>query len=107
MRRGRQIRNRRGNAVLESYVVRETKKAAKLAGFHHKKVKYVGSNGAPDDWFFGFGGELVIIEFKAPGKSPEDHQLAEISRLRRRGFTVYVVDSAEVGIEIFRARPQW
>lgn len=106
--RFRQIRNRRKHGdVLEARVVRKTKEAAKAAGFEHRKMTYASRNGAPDDWFFGFDGLLIIIEFKAPGKEPEDHQVREIKRLRNRGFNVYVIDNEIDGMALFRGLSQW
>lgn len=91
----------------EGYVVRQTKKAAKAAGYIHRKINYANRNGAPDDWFFGFDGDLIIIEFKATDKTPEPHQEIEIKELRKRGFKVYVIDSAEAGKGLFEGRNQW
>lgn len=106
--RFRQIRNRRKHDdALEARVVRKTKEAAKACGFEHRKMTYAGRNGAPDDWFFGFGGLLIIVEFKAPGKQPEAHQASEIGRLRNRGFNVYVIDNESDGIALFRGLSQW
>ena len=93
--------------ALEEQVVKETKKAAKKAGFEHRKVKYVNRNGACDDWFFGYDAVLIIIEFKAPGKEPDPHQWAEIRRLRRRGFVVHVIDTVEAGRALFAGLAQW
>ena len=108
MRRFRQIRNRRKHeTILEAKVVNETKKAAKAAGFEHRKVVYVGRNGCPDDFFFGFDGQFIIIEFKAPGKEPEPHQAREIRMLRKRGFKVYVIDSVEAGTALFESLRQF
>lgn len=108
MRRFRQIRNRRKHeTILEAKVVNETKKAAKAAGFEHRKVVYVGRNGCPDDFFFGFDGQLIIIEFKAPGKEPEPHQAREIEMLRKRGFDVRVIDNVADGVAVFSGLSQW
>ena len=103
----RQIRNRKQKSVLESRVVRLTKAAAKKAGYLHRKIKYDGRNGAPDDFFFGYEGDLIIIEFKKPGGVPEDHQGLELSRMRKRGFNVYVIDNEIDGVRLFEGRSQW
>lgn len=103
----RQIRNRRKHGILEAKVVKATKAAAKKAGFEHRKVKYDGRNGAPDDWFFGFDGLIIIIEFKRPGKEPEAHQELEIKRFKKRGFKVYVIDNEEDGKALFEGLMQW
>ena len=108
MRRFRQIRNRgKHEDILEAKVVKETKKAAAAAGFEHRKVVYQNRSGAPDDWFFGCDGLLIIIEFKRPGKEPEEHQWREIRMLRRRGFKVYVIDSVEAGTALFESLRQF
>jgi hypothetical protein len=87
--------------VLESYVVKKTKTHAEKMGWLHRKVVYQNRSGAPDDWFFGHNGRLIIIEFKKPGERPEPHQWREIRRLRRRGFDVRVIDNVEDGIAVF------
>jgi hypothetical protein len=87
--------------VLESYIVGKTKALAKSRGYLHRKVVYQNRVGAPDDWFFGWDGELIIIEHKRPGEKPKPHQQREIDRLRQRGFDVHVVDSVEKARAIF------
>lgn len=89
--------------VGESEVVKTTNKAAEKAGFLHRKVVYQGRRGAPDDWYFGFGGRLIIIEHKRPGKKPDPHQEREIARLRERGFDVRVVSTVEKAMRVFQA----
>lgn len=105
--RPRFLRGKKLRSVPEQAVVSKTVSAAKKAGFIHRKIKYVNHNGAPDDWFFGYDGTLIIIEFKAPNKEPEEHQGLEISRLRRRGFEVHVIDSIEQGVALFKDRGQF
>ncbi len=88
-------------AVLESYIEKKVIAAAEAAGFMQRKVKYINRNGAPDRWFFGPGGQLIIIEFKKAGEKPDLHQEREIKRLRDRGFKVYVIDNVEDGKALF------
>lgn len=87
----------------ESEVVKTTNAAAEKAGFLHRKVVYQGRRGAPDDWYFGAGGRLIIIEHKRPGKKPDPHQQREIGRLRAFGFDVRVVDTLDKARRVFRA----
>lgn len=87
--------------VLESYIVEQSKRIAKAKGYLHRKVVYQNRRGAPDDWFFGWDGELIIIEHKRPGEKPEPHQKREIDRLRERGFNVHVVDNVEKARALF------
>lgn len=85
----------------ESPIVATAKAAAKRAGWRHRKVIYQGRRGAPDDWFFKAPGRLRIIEFKAPGKSPNAQQAREIERFREEGFDVLVIDSHIGAVEAF------
>lgn len=87
--------------VLESYIVKQTNKIAKAAGYLHRKVVYQNRAGAPDDWYFGQDGDLIIIEHKRPGETPKPHQEREIKRLRDRGFEVHVVDDPAKARAIF------
>ena len=41
------------------------------------------------------GGKLGFVEIKAPGKKPRPVQARRIEQLKRLGFKVYVLDSAE------------
>ena len=96
------LRNKKlPKSALEAAVVKAGKAAAKKAGFIHRKVKYEGRNGAPDNFFFGPNRTLIIIEFKAPGEEPEAHQWVEIKLLRKMGFCVFVVDNQEFARLIF------
>jgi hypothetical protein len=85
----------------ESYIVSKVVAFAEKQGFLHRKVLYAGRKGAPDDWFFGAGARLEIIEFKAPGEQPDAVQEREIARLRKLGFNIHVVDDVDKGIKIF------
>ncbi len=76
---------------------------AKLLGFLHRKVRYEGRRGAPDDWFFGPQATLVIIEGKRPGETPRLQQFREIKRLATLGFNVTYANSIEQGIDILNA----
>lgn len=83
--------------VLEGYIVDKVKKRFASTGWIHRKMVYQNRRGAPDDWFFGHGARLVIIEFKKPKKSATIQQKREHDRLIERGFKVYVVNSLEQG----------
>lgn len=87
--------------VLETHIERTVCKIAEAAGFMQRKVVYMNRAGSPDRWFFGPGARLIIIEFKAPGKTPEPHQEREIKRLRDLGFEVHVIDSIDAGRALF------
>lgn len=88
-------------SVLESYIVEQVCKHAKAAGWIVRKMMYQNRIGCPDQFCFGPGGRLIIIEFKAPGKKPMPHQQREIERLRDQGFEVHVIDDIEKGKALF------
>lgn len=87
--------------VLESYIVERVCKHAKEAGWMPRKMVYQNRIGCPDQFFFGPGGRLIIVEFKRPGAKPEPHQEREIARLRKLGFEVHVIDDVVKGKELF------
>ncbi len=51
--------------------------------------------GLPDRLILMPGGHIGFMEIKAPGKKPRALQVRRHEQLRRLGFRVYVVDSAE------------
>lgn len=91
-------------AKIEKYLCRRVKEQ----GGEVRKVRWVGRRGAPDRLVMLPGKEhfahpdfppllrpplTVYVELKAPGKTPEAHQLREHERLRRYGQRVEIVDS--------------
>lgn len=51
--------------------------------------------GLPDRMFLLPGGVVVFVEFKSAGKRPTKIQSYIHTKIRARGFDVYVVDSVE------------
>jgi hypothetical protein len=88
--------------LLEGYVVTQVKTFAKSRGFIHRKVVYAGRRGAPDDWFFGPNGTLIIIEFKKYGKAPTEQQFRELKRLTDLGFDAHYIDDIDAGKALFK-----
>ena len=68
---------------------------ARRAGYIARKVTYAGRRGAPDRWFFGPRGNLVIVEFKDRRGALSPAQKKEISMLLRRGYQVWIIDNLE------------
>lgn len=64
-------------------------------GFEHRKLKWIGRNGAPDEFICKPILCHAFVEVKRLGKEPTNQQGREHERLRRAGFTVEVVDSKE------------
>ena len=95
------------------------RKRAKALGFEHRKLRWIGRRGAPDEYVFWPEGMIstfprepvgptplglrpvglrrvplaAYAEVKRLGEVPEAHQQREIDRLRDAGHVVYVVDS--------------
>lgn len=66
------------------------------------RMQFIGRRGCPDAWFFKVG-ILLIIEFKAPGKSATLQQTKRHNELRAQGFKVFVIDSAAEGKRLLDA----
>lgn len=75
----------------ESDIENYLKKQVAKAGGLFRKVKWIGRNGAPDRLVIL--NRIAFVELKAPGKTPDGHQIKEHIRLRDAGATVFVFDS--------------
>lgn len=69
--------------------------AARFAEAGHVCLKFVspGFPGVPDRIVIAKGGQLLFIEFKAPGQKPRRAQPQVIKMLRDIGHRVEVVDT--------------
>jgi len=81
---------------IEQYL-REQVKAA--GGKAYKWVS-PGNNGVPDRIVMFPEARIVFVELKAPGKTPSDLQKAQIRRITKLGFDVFVIDSKS-GVDEF------
>jgi hypothetical protein len=77
-------------SLIEKHLVRRVAEA----GGETRKVRWVGRNGAPDRLVL-LPGRLIWVEVKAPGETPESHQLREHKRMRAMGQDVRVIDSID------------
>ena len=90
--------SRKPEDIIEDYL---HKRVRELHG-HHRRVKFPGRDGAPDDLIsiplrFPFFVECKAPGVKFPHNAHERKQEREHKRLRRMGFKVFVVSSfAEV-----------
>lgn len=84
--------------IRESRIERRLVDAVKKAGGHAYKFTSPGQAGVPDRIVLLPDGEVVFAEVKAPGGSVSPIQRVEISRIRRLGFRVVIVDD-EDGID--------
>ena len=62
-------------------------------------LKFVSPNfdGMPDRLILFPGGKIAFVELKATGKKPRPLQIARHKSLMKLGFSVYVIDSVEIG----------
>ena len=90
--------------VGEGHVQKEVVAFAKARGWLCRKMKYEGRRGAPDYFFFGSGGRLLMIEFKRPKADAREQQRREHERLRSLGFEVRLVDDIDAGKRLFMRR---
>lgn len=78
---------------LEAAVEDEVVAWAENHGWLVRKMIYPGRRGCPDRFFFR-GGNLVIIEFKRPGRNKADPlQVREHKRYADAGWKVHLVNS--------------
>ncbi len=75
--------------VIENHLVKEVRK---LGGICYKFTS-PGRIGVPDRICVFHKGLVIFAECKQPGKIPSPHQQREIDRLRKLGYSVYVIDS--------------
>jgi streptogramin lyase len=75
---------------IEDYLV----KRVRAMGGEVRKVRWIGRRGAPDRLVM-MPAATIWVELKAPGKTPEPHQLREHKRMRALGQRVEIVDSLQ------------
>lgn len=78
-------------ARVEAALVR----GVKSLGGEVRKMAWPGRRHAPDRLVLWGAGIAEFIELKAPGKAARPGQAREHARLRRAGFSVYVLDTLE------------
>ena len=84
--------------IRERDIERKVCDLAKAAGWLTYKFVSPSQRGVPDRIFIRLG-EIVFIEFKAPGAMPTKLQWRMIERLCGHGCDVYVCDSVESGCD--------
>lgn len=67
-----------------------------------KAYKFVspGNAGVPDRLVLFPGGRTLFVEVKASGKKPTPLQTAQIRKIEKLGFYVYIIDS-KAGVDEF------
>ena len=84
----------------ESYIEKKVSDYARKLGWLTFKWTSTSQRFVPDRLFF-YGGKVVIVEFKAPGKEPSKAQRIIHNMLDKVGFPVYVIDDVEEGKKLF------
>lgn len=75
--------------------------AAKRLGFEKRKLKWIGRRAAPDKAYSHPRTGPFLVEYKRPGGEPRLQQEREIARLRKAGWTVYVIDNVADAVALF------
>ena len=90
-----------GVEMLERRIESALVEAARRVGGLAMKWTSPGHPGVPDRIVFLPGGRVVLVELKAPGKTPTPLQAKTHEALRRLGMTVLVIDSMEAARAAF------
>ena len=85
----------------EIEIERPSKDFAKHRGWFVCKLMKCDINGMPDDLFIR-NGQVMFIEFKAPGEQPTPQQVRRHKQIRQHGIPVHVCDSLEDARELLR-----
>lgn len=88
---------------LERGIENRTNEWARARGWLAHKVKF-GDAGYPDRLYVNLYGYYVWIEFKRPGKEPEDIQYHRMEQMRQRGMDVTWTDNYSDAIGYLYAR---
>lgn len=79
----------RKEAAIEGYLCTQVG----LQGGITRKVVYQGRKGSPDRWCIFPGGQILMVETKRPGETPEPLQIHEMEILRKLGCFVAWTDT--------------
>lgn len=97
--------------MLEKHIEGPASQYAKLRRWFVTKIEKATPNGFPDRFYArktekcpccGRSGDVLLIEYKAPGKKPTEQQLLRHQQLRDAGVRVEVVDDLERAKELLR-----
>jgi len=88
----------------EAEVERTVCREAAADGWRVYKLQFLNKRGAPDR-MFGKAGRVVLIEFKAPGQTPNEQQKRRHAELRTDcGLEVHICRTVEHGREVLGLR---
>ena len=84
-----------GKNMRERTIEQKLTKAVKDIGGLCYKFTSPGNDVVPDRLLLMNEGKVAFVELKAPGKKLRPLQLRQITKIRKLGFKVYVIDSPE------------
>ena len=84
----------------ESAIEKQVCSIARNRGWLAYKWASPNQRGVPDRIFIK-NGQILLAEFKAPGKKPTPLQAHIHQKLQQQGINVRVIDSVETGITLF------
>lgn len=82
---------------MESSIEKAVVKYAKSKGCYVRKFASPSHRGVPDDLFITPAGVVFFVEFKAPGKRPNDLQARELMEIKKRRGNATWVDNTPDG----------
>ena len=88
--------------MLESTIEKKVTKYAESLGWLAYKFSSPSNAGVPDHVYFR-DGVTLLIEYKQKGKLPRALQDYHIRKIREQKIDVHVVDSINLGKEVFDA----
>lgn len=89
--------------MLESQIESRVCKWARKNDIVPIKLGSLGGETGWPDRMFAHRSKVIFIEFKRPGNSSTDKQIAQQDRLARQGFTVYRdIDNVEIAKAILK-----
>lgn len=81
--------------IMEKQLERKLVKAVAADGGWALKFTSSGTSGVPDRLLLFPEARIGFVEVKAPGKKPRQLQMAQMNKLKKLGFPVFVLDDAD------------
>lgn len=91
--------NKKREKEIEAYL----RKVTRQHDGEYRKWVSPGHRGVPDDIIIApcIEPHVQFVEAKAPGETPEEHQVREHERLRKAGAVVHVLDTKDAVDDFF------
>lgn len=90
-------------SLVEADIERKVIAWSKARGMLPFKLNLMGNTGWPDRMWLFYHPFLCFIEFKRPGEKLRRNQPQRVAELRRRGYSVGVIDNVADGIKFLEA----